>query len=72
MYIAIVNPVSGQGRALRASAEVETEFARRRIECRLMRAADPEDTRRLAREAVAERPEGIVAIDAEGRSIYGK
>ncbi len=66
MYIAIVNPVSGQGRALGVSKEVETELSRRGIECRMLRAESPEDTRRLAREAAAQSPEGVIAVGGDG------
>ena len=66
MYILIANPVSGRGLALRKIPEIEAEFARRGLVCRVERTAGAEDAARIARAAAAERPEGIVAIGGDG------
>ena len=66
MYVLIVNPVAGRGLALDCLAEVEAEFARRGLDCRTMRTTSSEDAAHIAREAAAQRPEGIVAIGGDG------
>ena len=66
MYILIVNPVSGRGKALKLLPEIEAEFARRGLACRVERTAGTEDAENIARAAAAEHPEGIVAIGGDG------
>lgn len=66
MYILIVNPTAGRGRALQLLPEIEAEFARRGLAYRVERTSGAENATSIARAAVAEAPEGIVAIGGDG------
>ena len=66
MYILIVNPVSGRGRALELLPELEAEFTRRGLPFRTERTSDPEQATSVARVATAQRPDGIVAVGGDG------
>ena len=66
MYILIVNPVSGRGRALKLLPEIEAEFARRGLSCRVERTSSSENAVSIARAAASEEPDGIVAVGGDG------
>ncbi len=66
MYILIVNPTSGGGTALKRLEEVEDLLRRRGAEYAVERASAPRDAARIARAAVARRPEGIIAVGGDG------
>lgn len=66
MYVLIVNPVSGRGKALRLLPEIEAEFARRGLDYSVKRTTGPTDAASIARAAAANRPDGIVAVGGDG------
>ncbi len=66
MYTLIVNPTSGRGVALKRLREIEEILKQRSLEYRIEQASKPMDAARIAREAAAHRPEGIIAVGGDG------
>jgi len=66
MYILIVNPISGQGAALRHLDEVKALFERRNLEYRVVEAAATDEATRTARTAVEDGAQGVVALGGDG------
>ena len=66
MYTLIVNPTSGRGAALDRIAEIESVLKERGLKSAIERATRPLDATRIARSAVEEQPEGIIAVGGDG------
>ena len=66
MYTLIVNPTSGRGAALDRIAEIESVLKERGLKYAIERATRPMDATRIARSAVEEQPEGIIAVGGDG------
>ena len=66
VYTLIVNPTSGRGVALKRLREIEEILKQRSLEYRNEQASKPMDAARIAREAAAHRPEGIIAVGGDG------
>ena len=66
MYILIVNPVSGRGAALRNLNAIEQLLNERGLEYRIEQAAGRMDASVIARNAIQEKPEAIIAVGGDG------
>ena len=66
MYILIVNPISGQGAALRHLDEVKALFERKGLAYRVVEAATPDEATDIVRAVVTEGVEGVVSMGGDG------
>lgn len=66
MYIMILNPTSGRGLALEKLADIENVLHQQGIEYRIERDHETAETVDVVRRAVAEEPEGIIAVGGDG------
>ena len=66
MYTILVNPISGNGKAIRAIEEIQKIMREYGCEARLEQTTEPGDATRIAREAVARGDEGIVIVGGDG------
>lgn len=66
MYTMILNPTSGRGLALEKLPAIEALLHQKGIEYRIERDHATEDTVAVVRRAVAEQPEGIIAVGGDG------
>lgn len=66
MYIMILNPNSGRGTALRRLPEVEEILHQQGIEYKIEQDHDETQTADVVRRALAENPEGIIALGGDG------
>lgn len=62
----LVNPASGNGRALRAMDSVADRFRQAGVHVDLLCGRDADESARLAREAVSGRPDALVAFGGDG------
>lgn len=66
MYTILVNPISGNGKALRSIEEIQKIMREYDCEWRVEQTLEPGDATRIAREAVARGDEGIVIVGGDG------
>ena len=66
MYILILNPNSGHGKALEMLPEIEKILHQQGIEYRIEKDHATEDTVAVVRRAAQEQPEGIIAMGGDG------
>lgn len=66
LYVLILNPEAGCGKALACLGEVETLLQQRGMEYRVDRADEPEAATRFARRAVEEGCDGVIVIGGDG------
>ncbi len=66
MYTLILNPISGNGKSLRALSAIEGVMREFALEYRVSRTQKPLDATALAREATERGDEGIVVIGGDG------
>lgn len=66
MYTLLVNPISGNGKAIRAIEEIQKIMQEYGYDSRIEQTLEPGDATRIAREAVARGDEGIVIVGGDG------
>lgn len=66
LYVLILNPDAGCGKALACLGEVEALLRQRGMEYRVDRADEPEEATRFAQRAVEEACEGVIIVGGDG------
>jgi len=66
VYTLILNPTSGRGMGMKTLPEIEAVLQKRGIVYQVKCAQDPEEATLLARQAVSEAAEGVIAMGGDG------